>query len=149
MPEAVATDNGSGYINRSIVTALEALGVEHIICPPATPQYKPFIERAFGTMTRELSEMLPGYLGHSVGDAQKIRARAKKTTGRAEVVAELEPAELQTIINNWVDGVYHQRRHGKPGRIADYQMVVVTNAGSRRPLSRPPAARSLCVRWRA
>lgn len=111
LPEAVATDNGAGYINASIKTALEALGIEHRICPPGSPEKKPFVERLFGTFTRERAELLRGYAGHSVAEAQKLRAIARKQTGRAVIVPELEADELQAILDAWVDGVYHQREH--------------------------------------
>lgn len=111
MPEAVMTDNGSGYINKSIVTALETLGIEHRICPPGSPEKKPHVERVFGTFTRQRAELLQGYAGHSVADAQKLRGRQKKITGRAEIVAELEPEDLQQVLDGWLDGVYHVSVH--------------------------------------
>jgi transposase InsO family protein len=111
MPEAVATDNGAGYINASIRTALDTLGIEHRICPPGSPEKKPFVERLFGTFTRERAQLLAGFAGHSVAEAQRLRAVAKKQTGRAVIVAELEPDDLQAILDAWVDGVYHQREH--------------------------------------
>ncbi|HEX8224484.1 MAG TPA: DDE-type integrase/transposase/recombinase [Allosphingosinicella sp.] len=111
MPEMIATDNGCGYINASIVTALETLGIKHWRCPPGTPEKKPFVERLFGTFTRERAELLAGYAGHSVAEAQRLRGRAKKETGRAVIVPELTPEELQQILDAWVDGVYHHREH--------------------------------------
>jgi putative transposase len=111
MPEMVATDNGCGYINKSIVSALETLGIEHWRCPPGTPERKPFVERLFGTFTRDRAELLDGYAGHSVADAQRLRGKAKKETGRPVIVPALEPEELQSILDAWVDGVYHHRRH--------------------------------------
>lgn len=111
MPEAVMTDNGSGYINRSIVSALETLGIEHRRCAPGSPEKKPHIERVFGTFTRERAELLAGYAGHNVAQAQALRAREKKRTGRAVIVPEMEPAELQAVLDAWVDGVYNQREH--------------------------------------
>lgn len=132
MPEAVATDNGSGYINKSIVSALEALGIEHRLCPPGSPEKKPFVERLFGTFTRERAELLDGYAGHNVADAQRLRGRAKKETGRAVVVPQLDPAELQVILDAWVEGVYHQRRHGSIGMspMAKWQSCTATPAAS-------------------
>lgn len=111
VPEMIATDNGCGYVNRSIVTALETLGIRHWRCPPGTPEKKPFVERLFGTFTRERAELLGGFAGHNVAEAQRLRQKAKKETGRAIVVPELEPGELQAILDSWVDGVYHQREH--------------------------------------
>ena len=112
MPTAVMTDNGSGYINASIRSALEVLGIEHRVAPPGTPEHKPHVERLFGTFTRERAELLAGYVGHNVADAQALRARARKETGRAVIVPELQPQDLQTILDAWVDGVYHMRDHG-------------------------------------
>lgn len=111
MPECVATDNGSGYINASIRTALDALGIEHRVCPPGSPEKKPFVERLFGTFTRERAELLRGYAGHSVADAQRLRARARDATGRAIVLPEITTDELQAILDAWVDGIYHSREH--------------------------------------
>ncbi|MEA3017327.1 MAG: putative transposase [Sphingomonadales bacterium] len=111
VPEMIATDNGCGYINKSIVTALETLGIRHWRCPPGTPEKKPFVERLFGTFTRERAALLGGFAGHNVAQAQQLRSKAKKETGRAVIVPELEPAELQAILDAWVDGVYHRREH--------------------------------------
>ena len=132
MPEIVATDQGSGYINKSIVSALEALGIEHRPCPPGSPEKKPFVERVFGTFTRERAELLEGYAGHNVADAQRLRARARKETGRAVVVPELEADELQAILDAWVDGVYHLRRHGSLGMspMAKWQSCAATPAAA-------------------
>lgn len=111
MPEALMTDNGSGYINQSIVSALDMLGIEHRLCPPGSPWKKPYIERVFGTFTRERTEFLKGYAGHNVAEAQRLRAKAKKETGRAVIVPELEPEALQAILTGWTEGTYHRRKH--------------------------------------
>lgn len=112
MPETVITDQGSGYINASIAEGLKSLGIEHRPAPPGSPWKKPHIERAFRTVQHERMELLPGYAGHNVAQAQRLRARAKKETGRAVIEAQISAADLQTILDNWVDGTYHQRRHG-------------------------------------
>ncbi len=111
MPESVMTDNGSGFINASIRSALDILGIEHRICPPGSPEKKPHIERVFGTFTRDRAELLAGYVGHSVADAQELRARAKKETGRALILPEMTPDELQGVLTAWLDGEYHLRDH--------------------------------------
>lgn len=112
MPAAVMTDNGSGYINASIKSALDALGIEHRICPPGSPEKKPHIERLFGTFMRDRAEILGGYIGHNVAEAQALRAKARKATGRALIVPTMTPDEVQAVLDGWVDGVYHQRVHG-------------------------------------
>jgi transposase InsO family protein len=111
MPETVMTDNGSGYINGSIISALETLGIEHFRCPPGSPWKKPFIERLFGTFTRERAELLDGYSGHNVAEAQALRSREKKRTGKAVILPSMEADELQAVLDAWLDGVYHRREH--------------------------------------
>lgn len=111
MPDAVMTDNGSGYINEAIKSALKYLEIEHRICPPGKPEVKPHIERLFGTFTRDRAELLDGYIGHNVADAQKERARARKETGKALILPTLTPEELQGILDAWLDGEYHLRVH--------------------------------------
>ncbi|HEU4958979.1 MAG TPA: Mu transposase C-terminal domain-containing protein [Sphingomonas sp.] len=115
MPEILRTDNGSGYINDTVPEALAMLGIEHRPVPPASGDKKPFVERLFGTFTRERAELLAGYIGHSVAEAAQLRARARKTTGRAVVVPEITAAELQAIIDAWLDGEYHLRVHSTTG----------------------------------
>lgn len=110
-PERIVVDNGSGYKNETIKSALEHLDIDLEFCLPGTPEKKPFVERVFGTFTRERSEMLPGYSGHNVSDAQRLRGAAKKKTGRAEILAQIDGEQLQVILDNWVDGVYNQRTH--------------------------------------
>lgn len=111
MPAILKVDNGSGFMNETIKTALDSLDIVLDPCLPGTPEDKPHVERLFGTFNRERASLLPGFSGHSVADAQKLRAKAKKKTGRAEIVAGISSQQLQEILNNWVDGEYHQRTH--------------------------------------
>jgi putative transposase len=115
LPGTIIVDNGSGYINETVKTACAMLGIEHKPCPPASPERKPFVERVFGTFTRQRAVVLPGFTGHNVADAQKLRAKAKKETGRAEIFAEMTAEELQAILDNWTTGVYETRVHGGIG----------------------------------
>lgn len=112
MPDQVMTDQGSGYINASIKSALQVLDINHYICPPASGDKKPFVERMFRTVQHERIEMLDGYVGHNVSEAQQLRSRARQETGRPEVTASLTPEQLQDILSNWLDGNYHLRDHG-------------------------------------
>lgn len=111
MPEEVGTDNGSGFVNASLGSALEALGIRQWRCAPGTPEKKPYVERLFGTFTRERAELLEGYTGHNVAQAQQLRGRAKKETGRAVIVPSLTPEALQAVLDGWTEGVYNQRPH--------------------------------------
>ncbi|WP_394663246.1 DDE-type integrase/transposase/recombinase [uncultured Sphingomonas sp.] len=115
MPEVLRTDQGSGYVNATVRSACELLGIAHDPVPPASGDKKPFVERMFGTFTRERAELLGGYIGHNVAEAQRLRAVARKETKRPVIVPELSADELQTIISNWLDGVYHVRQHSSLG----------------------------------
>ncbi|WDF73496.1 DDE-type integrase/transposase/recombinase [Novosphingobium sp. KACC 22771] len=111
MPAILKTDNGSGFINATMETALPYLEIALDPCLPGTPEDKPHVERLFGTFMRERASLLDGFIGHNVAQAQKLRAAAKKKTGRAEIIASISSAELQAILDAWVDGEYHQRTH--------------------------------------
>lgn len=110
MPVSIMTDNGSGYINQSIRTACEALGIEHRICPPGSPDKKPYIERLFRTFNSQVAEVLPGYVGHNVAQAQQLRGKARKDSGRAEIVPTLTAQELEATCAAWAD-LYNNRYH--------------------------------------
>ena len=132
VPHIVSTDQGSGFINASVKTALENLDIEHKDCPPASPEQKPFIERSFGTATRARLRLIKGFVGHNVAEAQKLRARARKETGRPVVVADITAAELQTILDNWADGRYANTRHSTTGQAPLARMLLCT--APRRPV---------------
>lgn len=112
LPETVMTDQGSGFINASIVSALELLDIDHWPCPPGSPEKKPHVERLFGTFTRARAELFDGYIGHNVAEAQKLRAKARQDTGRPVIIAKMSAGDLQAALDGWVDGVYHVREHG-------------------------------------
>jgi transposase InsO family protein len=77
MPAILKTDNGSGFINKTMETALPYLGIVLDLCLPGTPEDKPHVERLFGTFMRERASLLPGFIGHNVAQAQKLRARPR------------------------------------------------------------------------
>jgi transposase InsO family protein len=111
MPTIIFTDQGSGFINKSIKSALEILGIDLHDLPPARPDLKPFVERVFGTFTRQRAEIMPGYIGHNVAEAQVLRARARKATGKPVIVAQMSADQLQEALDNWASGPYYQRNH--------------------------------------
>lgn len=115
MPAILKVDHGSGFINASIIASLDAVGIKLDPCLPGHPEDKPHIERVFGTFNRERASMLKGFIGHNVAQAQQLRARAKKKTGRAVVEAGIDSIQLQRILDAWVDGTYHQRKHSMIG----------------------------------
>lgn len=142
LPEILRTDQGSGFVNRTMETGLAALGIELDDLPPARPDLKPHVERLFGTFTRERAQLLGGFIGHNVAQAQKLRAAARRKSGRAEIVAEISSAELQAIIDNWIEGTYGQRIHGSTGE-APIARFLASPVASRRAPDRETLRRAL------
>jgi putative transposase len=116
MPETVKTDNGADFTSRWTSSAFAALGIRQNLCTPYDPTQKPHIERFFKTMSHELLEILPGFKGHSVAQAQAIRARAgyAKRQGEGDDLlfsVSLTAAQLQAALDAWLLGKYEQRPH--------------------------------------
>ena len=123
VPLALATDNGSGFINSSVTSALAMLDIDHLLCDPGSPEQKPFVERMFGTATRGRLRLLKGFTGHNVAEAAALRSAAKKRTGRAVIETGITAAELQEILSNWVEGRYNQRSHSGTGQAPLVRML--------------------------
>ena len=119
LPEVLKADNGKDYTAESVRRISLDLGFSINYCTPFSPEEKPHVERFFGTLTRELFEILPEYVGHSVADQQAIRSRrsmaqrhgSKKQPAARTTEFMLAPGELQIVINEWVRNVYEARTH--------------------------------------
>jgi len=138
IPDAVKTDNGRDYTSNNFDLMCQRLQIEHILVPPYSGYYKPHIERFFKTISHELFEDLPGYIGHSVADRealtnrqsfeQKLKAQAhwreqykngsefakrfalnKENKGTA-IQIPLTKDELQEWIDKWIIS-YENRLH--------------------------------------
>lgn len=116
VPEQLKTDNGSDYVSKHIAAVCNGLSIEHVVCPPFSPDRKPHIERALGTFLHGLVELLPGYIGHSVAERKDIEARksfAQRMMGGGEPPKLTMSAEdLQEICDRWTDEVYAHDPHG-------------------------------------
>ncbi|PLY08378.1 MAG: DNA transposition protein [Arcobacter sp.] len=75
IPEHVVIDNGRDYTSNHFETVCINLGIEKIVVPPFSGECKPFVERIFGTLSRELFEQIPGYIGHDVAQRKELQAR--------------------------------------------------------------------------
>ena len=114
VPEAVRTDNGSDYVSRHVTLALSALGIQHLICEPFSPEQKPFIERGLGTFLHDIVEILPGYIGHNVAERKAIESRksfASRQAGADPIRIEMSARRLQEICDQWCEHVYAHRDH--------------------------------------
>jgi hypothetical protein len=142
VPEVCKTDRGRDYTSRHIETVLSALGIIHETCPPYTPEAKPHIERFFGSFSRGLLPLLPGYIGPSVARRKSIRARQSAVAGEGEPIhLELTAAELQAAGDLWCETVYGRKGHRGLGGKSPFQQA----QDYRGPVRRVPDVRALDV----
>ncbi|HZF97873.1 MAG TPA: DDE-type integrase/transposase/recombinase, partial [Pseudoxanthomonas sp.] len=121
VPEAIKMDNGSDYASNRFAQLLTGLQIEPRFSAPFSPWQKGNIERAFRTFSHSLLELLPGYSGHNVAEAQAIRARqsfAERLFKKNTVVEiKLTAAELQEFCDRWCRDFYaHEQHEGLQGQ---------------------------------
>lgn len=75
IPENVVIDNGKDYTSKHFESVCLNLGINMIIVPPFSGECKPHVERVFGTLSRQLFEQIPGYIGHNVAQRSELQAR--------------------------------------------------------------------------
>ncbi|MEC4804733.1 MAG: DNA-binding protein [Jaaginema sp. PMC 1079.18] len=107
---AIRTDRGKDFISAYFLGCLEELGIDHEMCTGRSGWEKPFVERLFGTNTRNLLEQLPGYCGHDVAERQAIRSQMKP----GDVTAMMTPNQLQEALDLWV-AQYENTKHQGEG----------------------------------
>ena len=119
LPENIMRDNGKDYDSKHVNGICESLGITPHNAPPFTPEKKPHIERFFRTLSSNLFEELRGYIGHSVAERKALESRrsfAQRFMGGGDPIPiDLSPNQLQKIINQWIEVIYHQRVHGGIG----------------------------------
>lgn len=125
VPETIGTDNGADDTSRYMLRVTAGLGIEQHLAQPFAPEQKPFIERAFGTFCRDLVELLPGFVGHSVAERQAIEARksfAQRLMRQGETVElRMSPEDLQAFCDRWCDQVYGVEPHSGLGGKSPFQ----------------------------
>jgi transposase InsO family protein len=75
IPENVIIDNGKDYTSNHFESICVNLNINAVIVPPFSGEKKPHVERMFGTLSRELFEQIPGYIGHNVAQRAELQAR--------------------------------------------------------------------------
>ena len=111
LPRALKTDNGKDYTALATDVALLRLEIEHVLCPPFRGDRKPHVERGFRVFLHDLLPGLPGFCGHSVADAQDIKARKtfaerllKKGKDDTPVEAGIKKEDFEKFMNDWLVG---------------------------------------------
>ena len=137
VPELVRTDEGADYTSRHVVGVIADLELDHDICPPFTPDAKPFVERVIKTISHDLFANLPGFTGHNVAQAQALRARKsfaeRRRAGRARnpesdddietFRVALSAEQLQAYLDRWCDDVYGREPHDGLGGLSPFERV--------------------------
>jgi putative transposase len=144
VPATLITDNGSDFISREARRVFAALDLAHDPSTAFAPWEKGIVERAIGTLQHGLFPMLPGYCGHNVAAASKIRARKAFSDRLGEVDAaafsvSLTGDEIAAAIEAWIGDVYHHQPHGGLDGKSPFQVL----AGWRGTLRRVADARAL------
>ena len=128
VPETIKTDNGSDFVARSTKRLLAALQIETITSAPFSPEQKGVVERAIGTLQRDIMPLLPGFIGHSVADRKAIENRKafSKRLGQDDARAftvDLTMADFSEYLDRMIDERYHHRAHGGLGKATPFQVA--------------------------
>jgi len=143
VPEVLRTDNGKDFTANHMERVLDALEIEHDLCPPFTPEAKPHIERFIQTFSHGIVELLPGYIGHNVEERKAIENRrsfAARLMKKGEIIdVKLSAREFQKICDRWVDSVYMTDSHNgldgmKPAEKVRFWMEPIRNISDERAL---------------
>ena len=105
--ELLVLDNGKDFRAEDVTTSVNALGMRHQFCNPQSPDEKPHIERFFGTVTRNLLPMLPGYVDGAERGEPWTDARIQRL---------LTVQQLRAQVERWIVEFYHQQVHDSTQR---------------------------------
>jgi putative transposase len=116
VPERIKTDNGSDFVSNTTRQLIAALGIEHELSAPFSPEQKGHVERFIGTYQRGLMRTLEGFIGHSVADRKVIEGRKSFACRLGETpedmfAVSLTAAELQARSDEWCAVNYGNAAH--------------------------------------
>ncbi len=137
VPERIKTDNGSDFTARATRRLLASLKIETETAAPFSPEQKGVVERAIGTLQRDLMPTLPGFIGHSVAQRKAIENRKAFSARRGQddaraFAVELTARDLAGYVDRWCAERYAHRPHGGLGRATPFQMAARCPAPLRR-----------------
>jgi len=105
LPETLLMDNGMVYHKSQHMQRIcGELGIQTPWLEVQAPWEKPHIERLFRTLTEQCFAELPGYTGNSL------------LTRPDEIRLEMEPEELQRVLDQWSRVDYHETVHSRTGQ---------------------------------
>jgi len=131
LPEQVKTDNGKDYTSRYITRFFADMGIDQQLCKPFSGEEKPHVERGFGIFLHDLVELIDGYTGHNVAQAQDLRAqksfaaRLKEAKDGDAVEVGMTRAEFEAFTDKWCLADEHRPRES--GRLKGRTPAEVVN----------------------
>jgi hypothetical protein len=133
VPKEVRIDNGKDYSSKRFEAVLRDLEIVQTFCIKFASEDKGTIERHLGTTLHGLLELLPGFAGHNVTEAQRIRSMktfAQRIMTPNEVVeVSMSAVELQTVLDRWATVMYAQDKHaGLQGRTPNQVAALYSGA---------------------
>lgn len=136
VPELVKTDNGQDYVSHRFQRVLRDLDIAESRCAPFSGWEKPFVERGFRTFLHDLFEMLPGFVGHNVTEAQAIRAKQafadRLFKKNAVVEMKIDSRSLQSFCDRWVKSIYETEPREALGKLTVQEKVASYGGSIRR-----------------
>lgn len=132
LPEQLVVDNGKEFLSRSLEDACFQLGIELVLCPPASPWFKGAIERHFGSINTMLLHTLPGTTFSNVLD------KGDYEPGKNAVITL---SAFLEILHVFLIDIYAQRQ----GRNGQIPARIWEEGASAYPLAIPPCREELVV----
>jgi putative transposase len=105
IPEAVYVDNGSAFVDSSLLRACAVMGIRLVHSTPGRPQGRGKIERVFRTVREQFLVEITG---------QATTGGEEASVGGRHYVGDLD--ELNRLFTAWVEQVYHRRVHTETGQ---------------------------------
>lgn len=138
----VRTDNGSDYVSKTTSAIFHLLELNQSKATAFSGWEKPFIERAFKTLSHGLMEKLPAYVGHNVEDKKRLQdmrsfaesiGAKRKQRDQELLELSLTPSELQTILDDWLEFDYHHQQHSGLNSQTPFQVYAASGYRPRLP----------------
>ncbi len=102
IPEQFVCDNGKEFLSESLEMTCHQLGIDLSYCPVMKPWFKGVVERAQGTMNRDLLQVQPGTTFANIFEKDDYDPSK-------HAVVTLH--KLRTLIYKWICDVYHVSHH--------------------------------------
>ncbi len=102
-PDFVHVDNAKHYNSKALKLALNELGIQHRTMPVLKAWFRAIVERAIGTLSRQVFHVVPGTTYAGIYERDKERAPEK--------VAEATRAEVEAKLWTWVVSGYARQKH--------------------------------------